>query len=534
MPLIEKTELNKNHKEKLDNMSKFIRKLVSKPFPVEDKIVLSAGHSLITGSVPEFIGKYSSEDKKPKVDRSVLESLGLFEVATPNFQTYYPDVNVQELVKDENYVHPIFRALSEVIVRKNYDPIDFTKNGVLKASMNKLVGQTVYPNHEAMIGNEIGAVKRVFWEESYKTEGLTIPAGINAEFKINAKAHPKIASGILSDPPEIHSNSVTVFFAWEPSHKNMNAEEFRYRVGTYDDKGQLIRRIVTEIKRFNETSLVPHGADPFAQLVKNGKINNAQYAYDRDSLSEGDGKIKRFFGFSYKDDIDTVLLSDNPTIPSSSNNENPKVNKMDKELILLLALASGIELDSEVQSLSDDEFKEKFDLEAFKAEVASKKESLTELVSSSTKKDQKITELEAEVQQLKEAGNNSEGKLTDVQTSKINLADKVVSETLAEVQRLYKLVAGDKPQQSILDTLAASDYNTLRVFEQTYKTQLEDKFPATCSSCGSHEISMGSVEEDEDDKKGKKPTAPKNVTQSLAETRNKVLQNKQQIRVTNI
>lgn len=130
-----------------------------------------------------------------------------------------------------------------------------------------LLGQTVNCDHETNIGNAIGAVSQVMWQESYKDGHFTIPAGINGILKIDGKANPRIARGILMEPPSIHSNSVTVQFKWDKSHPGMEDGEFYQKLGTYDSKGEMVRRIVTEVVRYLETSLVSHGADSFAQRL---------------------------------------------------------------------------------------------------------------------------------------------------------------------------------------------------------------------------------------------------------------------------
>ena len=47
----------------------------------------------------------------------------------------------------------------------------------------------------------------------------------------------------------------------------MEDNEFYQKLGTYDSKGVMVRRMVTEIVRYLETSLVSHGADSFARKL---------------------------------------------------------------------------------------------------------------------------------------------------------------------------------------------------------------------------------------------------------------------------
>src|SRR5210317_758975 len=82
----------------------------------------------------------------------------------------------------------------------------------------------------------------------------------------------------MMDPPSVHSVSVTVTFEWKPSHKFEDENEFYGKLGTYDDKGELVRRVVTKIHAYHEISFVAHGADPYAQKIVDGKIANPEYA----------------------------------------------------------------------------------------------------------------------------------------------------------------------------------------------------------------------------------------------------------------
>src|ERR1700756_1398821 len=107
-------------------------------------VILGSGHSLIIGHGPAITQlerlKYSEADAKKRI-----EQFGLFNISSPNNSQYYPDVKPEDLTpKPEDYIRPIFRGLSETIVRKSYDPIDFSQKGVLQASIDKIVGQTVY------------------------------------------------------------------------------------------------------------------------------------------------------------------------------------------------------------------------------------------------------------------------------------------------------------------------------------------------------------------------------------------------------
>lgn len=455
----------------------------------EGSIRMGAAHSLIIGHGPKL--NLITAEQEADNRRSNLESFGLWEVATPNFNTYYPNATAEDLApKDEEFIRPIYRALSEVIVRKKFDPIDFSKNGVLKASMSMLVGQSVYTNHDSFVGNEVGVVSKTFWAEAYEVNGQTIPAGINAEFLIDGKAHPKLSRGIMMDPPSIHSNSVTVNFKWIQSHPKMEYQEFRNKVGSYDEKGQLIRRIVSEITAYYETSLVSHGADPFAQKVGNdGKIVNPDLAIRRDSFSAEKEGASLYHFFSYKESLSEITI---PVQLDNNNNsekseETPKSKTMNKELVLLMALLSGYQLAEGLENLSQEEFSEQFDEAAFLAHVTEKKAELEALKTASTELTAITTEkeaLEAEIEPLREFKTQNE-----------KIAEKfgeVRSSLQAEVERLYSIAHGKPASDKLRETFTGATFETLETFKESYYELVEDKYEMTCNDCNSHNITRAS------------------------------------------
>lgn len=460
-----------------------------------DKITLRSGSSLI---LPDHPDKLSLDNvaKKQALEKKDIESFGLFDTATPNFHTYYPEVTAEDLKpKKEDYIFPIFRAISETVVHRRWNPIDFSQEGVLKAGMNKLVGQTVFPNHEAMVGNELGVVTKVSWAQGYETQnGILVPAGINAEFKIDGKAHPNIIRGIVSDPPSIHSNSVTVSFEWEQSHK-MDPNEFRSKVGQFGEDGKLIRRIVTNIVAFHETSLVAHGADPFAQLITDGKIVNPEYAAAVAKLSEKVGTQVYFF--DYKTDTTTLAETEPPKPVTEDITKNQ--NQM-KELLISLGTFLGIE------NLTE---------EAAKAKLAELKTPLSGLAPKLSDADQaKLngydqlltdkTKLEGEVTSLK-------GQVADATFGKQALAA-----LRDDVTRMYKVLFAGKEDSTMLNSIASSGSEMLLGLQKQYQTEMDEKYPGKCNDCGSVHISRNSSII-EPPKPGAPPAGGKKVALSNAE-----------------
>lgn len=451
-----------------------------------DTMVLGSGHSMMVGNLTNKIDLPSFSEKFYQASRVEVNKLGLFGSNT-DYNTYYPDVTPEDVKpKDNEFIEPVFRMLSNCIVAKNYMPTEFPKD-VLKASMGLLVGQTVNCDHETEIGNAIGSVKEVSWQNAYtdETMGIEIPAGINAVLKIDAKANPRIARGIMMDPPSIHSNSVTVQFEWKPSHSFEKEWEFYDKLGTIAEDGTMVRRIVTKIISYKETSLVSHGADPFAQIIKNGKINNPQYAgatyYSFSDMPPMDEKTLRS-KIAYLDfkDIRSNDIMYNTSKPNYEGNQNPKIqndmNELQKFLDQLfsdgvLSLAEGSTPSIEVA------------LSQVKDLVVAK----NSLTQEKAKADQKISELQGEVTSLKEQ--------ISANQAMVNIGTNHLSEVRSSAIASYKKLYGDdKVDQNILALLEADSTNieTLLSLKATYDAQLDEKFPMRCAKCGSHDVSRAS------------------------------------------
>lgn len=475
-----------------------------------DKITLGSGMSLIVGNKPEALclGKMCGTKPNHEIDK-----FGFFESATPNFETYYPDIKNAEQIKpkDDEFIFPVFRMLSEVIVRKAYNPVDFSMNGVLKASMPKLLGQTVYPNHEALVGNELGAVSEVFWQDKYKAKnGILVPAGINAALKIDAISHPNVARKIQMDPPAIHSNSVTVEFEWERSHPGMDMDEFRSKMGTMGSDGQLVRRIASFIRNYHETSFVPHGADPYAQKVdENGKINNAEYADSVYSLSaQGKEKPSRYY-FNNREDLISLNSNtpeENSLEDKSDNNQNKnemklKLTTAHAALLALFALSiKAGESSIEVELNEDNLNKLNEGLTSNGAIAAELSTTKTALTMANTK----VTELTGQLATKTTEAEGLTTKVTELTAEVGTLSEALkpaVDKLREDTTKAYNLIKGDKADKVILSNIDKADFALLSSLHKTYTEELEAKFPSTCQDCQSTNISKASS------KLGEKPLA---------------------------
>lgn len=441
-----------------------------------DKLTLNFTQSLIIGNHPDLVSPENIV-KRLSDNKTDLESFGFFDSNNSNFNNYYPDVKPEDfVVKDSDLIKPIFRMLSEVIVNKKSNPVDFSKNGVLKSSMSKLLGQSVYPNHDASVGNEVGSVAKVFWQESYTTNsGVKVPAGINAELAIDAKSNPKLARAINMTPPAVHSNSVTVGFQWEPSHSFKSEDDFWRNLGAIGPDKNLIRRIATNILLYNETSLVRHGADPFAQKIGDaGKIINPEYAKSVYSLAYEEKEKPKHFYFSYKEDLinleETEFKQFEETIPTIPNNKS-KVKMREILLAMAMTVALSFKDPNADEATLQAEFEAHIKSLKLQADAQPNNDALLR-----AEKD-KVTALTSEVTTLK-AG-------TTLQT----VGETALKALRDDTKRVYGIIKKDKQDATVLTTLENADFASLTAFNKDYTEQLEAAFPLECSSCHSTTVS---------------------------------------------
>ena len=470
-------------------MGKKINQIHSNPEHMESMII-GSGHTIMAGFLPKGVEPQTFSENFYKwnhVSQESVEKLGLFG-SDIDYNTYYPGLTKEDLTPNsDEFIEPVFRLLSSTIVSKNWNPTDFGQPGVLKASMKLLLGQTVNCDHSTDIGNAIGSVSQVMWQEAYKDGNFVIPAGINGVLKIDGKANPRIARGILMDPPSIHSNSVTVQFKWDKSHPGMDDRDFWNKLGTYDEKGNMIRKVVTEVVRYLETSLVSHGADSFAQKIgEDGKIINPEFAKRTwTSFAEYQEDTKKAYYFTdFKDDYKSFQESnDTPENNINLLNTNKKESTMTLAEFLeslygdnMLSLAEGQEKTAEVAlQMVKDLVHGKNDLQAKVDNLTTEKNTLAEQVSNK----------EAEI-----------ANLTAMATVGKNHIASLRETTVAN----YKKLKGDAADETIITMLNAetTGLQTLISLNKDYQAQLEEKFPLTCSHCGSHDISRGSSVQEPD------------------------------------
>lgn len=448
--------------------------------PYDGILTLGSGHSILTVK-PSMVGEAIAEKailEKPLTD---TQSFGLFGGGL-NYNTYYPDVDPAKLMPtDDEFIEPIYRLLSECIISKYY-PTDFSKNNVLKNSMHLLVGQTINCDHDTEVGNAIGAVKSTMWQESYKLpNGQVIPAGINGVMKIDAKANPRIARGIMMDPPAIHSNSVTVMFKWEKSHIELSDEEFYDKLGSYDKSGRLICREVTEIVNFSETSLVSNGADPFAKQIRDGRIvlpekSLRSYSFSSDPVMKHQAIFSDFKREIHMDTMkNSLVVGEAEHLESKSiiNNKQNEMNELQEFLASIfgdgvLSLTEGQEVSSElaltqVRGMVSE-------LAQLRSDVSSRDTQITSL-------NETVSNLQLEVSQNKPLAEYGALAMSELRTTTLENYRKI-NTTEDEV---------------IVNLINTGDSRSVTSLNKSYTAQLEEKYPLSCGKCGSTHVSRAST-----------------------------------------
>ena len=466
-----------------------------------ETVTFNAGHSLILAHKPEKL-QMSQINEKLIDEPQEVEQFGLFDRATPNYTTYYPDVTVEDLQPtDAEFIEPVFRMLSNVTVHAQHNPIYFPVD-VLKKGMYKMIGQTINIDHEMAVGNAIGAIKSVEWQNAYTAGGVKIPAGFNAIMRIDGKANPRIARGIMMDPPSIHSNSVTVNFAWEKSHSKMDDQEFFSKLGTFDEKGKLVQKIATEIKAFHETSLVSHGADPFARKIDGtGKITNPSYASSRYPLADGSVDYADKCSWDWKNlEVpynEEVIINTytGTTIPETINNNNDQNTETMDELLRFLETQFGLDADS----LTEENYAEKL-AEYHTAQAQALADASVEPEPIIIGEFTGVEDITSEMTRLQAV----EAAIPQDLEAQIALAvtgQTAIDSLRTDTDRLYRLTVEEgKEDATLLAMIAGADYKTLLSLHKQYDKLTEGEYNFTCNECGSHSVTRASANPAEEGK----------------------------------
>lgn len=434
-------------------------------------------HSLLSNKYPKGVAldNIMAKHPTPGID---LDRLGFFEVSAPDFNKYYPDLKPEDLEpKDEDYILPVFRALSKTRLNK-WGPINFGKGNVLKNSMPKLIGQAVYTNHEMIVGNEVGVISEASWQNGFTQNNVAVPAGINTRLKLDGKANPKLCRSIMQDPPSVHSVSVTVEFKWEQSHPELEIGEFYNKMGSYDAEGELIERVVTEILAYHEISLVPHGADTFAQKInEEGGINNPEYAEQNQRYKLSADGFRTYSNHldwkEYKTEsasFGAIPTELNNHDRNTNQNSNPKSDPMNAALLTFLREKFGLAKDAPEAEVMAKLMTDLPGLLTLKSELETTQQSLTALKA-------KYPE-GAEI-------------LSAENKSKLASLDALAKTTREEAIKFYNLTT-EKPEESITKMISEAPYDLAVVLRAQYQKLAEDRTPLSCTDCGSKNIARAS------------------------------------------
>ena len=127
------------------------------------------------------------------------------------------------------------------------------------------------------------------------------------------------------------------------------------------------------------------------------------------------------------------------------------------------------------------------------------------LISSNSLMETKVTNLTNEKTALSEQINNLNTQVANL-NEMATVGKNHIASLREEVVNNYKKLKGDNIDETIVTMLNSetTGLNTLISLNKDYKEQLEEKFPLTCSKCGSHEVTRGS-------------SAPNNLQQTSTE-----------------
>lgn len=437
-----------------------------------------------------------------------------------NMPQFYPNMQNSDIVpKEEDFIRVPFRLLSATIVGGGtWKATDFSNTAVLKKSVKMLEGKPMFKDHETDIDNWIGYVEGSKWTEAKKDSktNLTVPAGIDGIVVVDSKIDPKVARGLLLGT--IFSNSVTVEFNWEMSHEFENEYDFNRNIGTLGKDGKMIRRVVTQINNYHESSLVWLGADPFAKMIEqDGTLRHIDTTgiveYDKvDSgikdMYEKEKKFKVGCEFSKE------LVSLTQRIDFKQKDKQENLEKMDK---IKLAIIAAFGLAKDVQLTEDDIVSyicKMTSTEADSYKGLSKKAGAFDKLSKVTLQSDadKFETVEMSADEVQEVSDKAVAKfggkdvvlvtsehLSGLNTRIANLdklakiGETTIKNKKEEVVRLYKIAVGDKVDNNVVTMFENAEPEALDGLLAQYTKGATAKFTATCKSCNGTDFEFRST-----------------------------------------
>jgi hypothetical protein len=366
-----------------------------------------------------------------KTELSIKNSqaeLSLYENGTGSLQLFgaahLQPQSAADIQPDERYIYPRFRALSKIIVPGYW--LNFTIGDVLKNSTAMLAKQTVYPNHNRDINLWLGVVAKAEWNESGE------PQGIDVTLMIDKIENPKVAQGLIMNPPAIHSGSVGFNYKWQRSHPDL--EYFWDKLGASID-GRMVTIDITEITGYDEFSLVYQGGDPNAKIQGFAQGLSAHTGTkppvpDPNSITP-DSQTQLSSATDGTKNPSSQSPAPNPQTALNPKEETMKISELQAQSLGFLS--KPIELVSQA------------DLDAFIGNVTAK-----------------LQELTVEKAKLTELAKLGESSLTELRK---------------DAERHYRLVAGEGLDHDLLKLIASGPIDQVKSLGASYKLLAERMHP---------------------------------------------------------
>lgn len=347
------------------------------------------------------------------------------------------DFDLQQYLqpKDADYINVPVRALSATEVQNRMFNFGHLGGGPLRNSIDKFNNLIILKDHDMSVDNWLGSTSQAYWDNS-----TDIPPGVNVMMKVDTKADPKTARGLLSGA--LNSVSVTVNFDYEPSHPEMDEWDFMMALGTEVD-GKTVQANITDIKRLYELSVVWSGADVYAKTSNAGTPPKP--------LSQ---KVQ-------------------PT------NKEKAVDL--KKVALLMGLAAAEPTEEDINN----------GLTALVASATTTKTELATVKTQLTVANGQVTELTTKVATLTtELATAKTG--SEALTKNAELGEKFLVKQRAEAVRLYTLVEANEANPAMVEMLKTAELAIAESFIVSYSKRAEQIAPLVCSKCNAS-VSNGEV-----------------------------------------
>ncbi len=313
------------------------------------------------------------------------------------------------------------------------------------------------------------------------------------------KLEPKLVRQLSSPRSPVKSSSVTVVFEWEASHDFDREWDFWDKLGEFGEDGEMVRRVVTNITAYYESSLVWLGADPFAgKLDENGQVVEIDRASvisnsrSSDEYTDLHKKHKKYFIYSCSELEKDILLKMNKDSDDKSHLKNSKNSVMEKELLERLAKLNNCKVEELTKEMI-----EKFEL-VIATELTSlkaDKESLVTVTSEKETLEGEKTKLVEEKTELEKEKNKSDEKVVELEKTISDNAELVKSgeanlvEMRKHTEELYTKFVGDKVDSTIVDEIKENNIEQLEAKLKLYGDKTVSKFGGHCNKCESTDIS---------------------------------------------